>query len=66
MLTECDIGIGTLLVEVVENQIQYKFIPTQKFERGLVESIVNKKNPLVVKLEESFANRIVKTYKDML
>ena len=63
--TIVNIGFGQLIIAVEDNQIQYKFIPSSKLERGLVDTIINKKNPLIVNLEETFANRIVKTYKDM-
>ena len=64
-ITEINLGFGTLIISVENNHIEYKFIPSSKLEKGLVESIVNKRNPLVVNLEETFANRILKTYKDM-
>ena len=64
-LTEVNIGIGNLIISVVDNKIEYKFIPSTKLEKGLVETIIYGKNPLVVHLEETFANRIVKTFKDM-
>ena len=64
-ITEINVGYGNLLISIENNQIQYKFIPNSKLEKGLVETIVNKKNSLVVNLEQTFANRIVKTYKDM-
>lgn len=64
-ITEVNIGVGTVIISIIDNSIQYKFIPSQKLERGLVDTIVYGKNPLVVNLEETFANRIVKTFKDM-
>lgn len=64
-VTEINLDFGTLLISVENNQIQYKFIPSSKLEKGLIDTIINKKNPLTVKLEDTFANRILKTYKDM-
>lgn len=65
--TVCEnfVGFGLLVVSVENDSIQYKFIPTKKLEKALVDTVVNKKNPLTVKLEETFVNRITKTYKDM-
>lgn len=65
-ITEINIGIGTLIIEVKDNSINYKFIPSSKLEKNLISTIINKKNPLTYAMEESLANRIVKTYKDML
>ena len=64
-ITESNIGCGSLIVSVENDSIQYKFVPSKKFERALVKTVNDKKNPLVVILENTFANRIVKTYKDM-
>ena len=66
--SQCDIniGIGNLIITNTKSHLEYKFIPSAKLERGLIETVLSKKNPLEVKLEETFVNRIVKTYKDML
>ena len=64
-ITELDIGIGTLIISIIDNSIQYKFIPSNKLEKGLIDTVIYGKNPLVVNLEDTFANRIVKTFKDM-
>lgn len=63
---ECNIGIGNLIFSIKDNSLQYKFIPSMKFENELVATIKTGKNPLEIKLEETFVNRILKTYKDML
>lgn len=63
---EINIGIGNLLISVEDNSLCYKFIPSTKLEQSLVATIVDGKNPLEIALEETFVNRILKTYKDML
>ena len=65
-ITEINIGIGNLIIEVDKGFINYKFTPSSKLEKNLISTIINKKNPLTCALEEAFANSIVKTYKDML
>ena len=65
-ITEINIGWGTLIIEVEENSINYKFVPSSKLEKNLISTIINKKNPLTNAIEDALANRIVKTYKDML
>ena len=64
--TIIDIGIGQLCVQVVDNGIQYKFIPSAKLEKYMIDTILNKKNPLVNTIESTLVNRIVRAYKDML
>ena len=63
---EINIGIGTLIIGIEQNALQYKFIPSMKLEEALVATIVKGNNPLEIALEETFVNRILKTYKDML
>lgn len=65
-ITVVDLGIGQLCVQVCSNEIQYKFIPSAKLERYMIDTVVNKKNPMIVNLESTFVNRITKVYKDML
>ena len=65
-VVETNLGIGNLLVSIENNQLVYKFITSAKLERNIIESIRKNKNPLDIKLEETFANRILNTYKDML
>ena len=65
-LTEINIGIGNLIILIENGFVTYKFTPSSKLEKNLVSTIVNKKNPLTNLFEESLANRVVKTYKDML
>ena len=65
-VTEINIGIGVLTIEIKDSFINYKFVPSSKLEKHLVSTIMNKKNPLTNVFEEALASRIVKTYKDML
>lgn len=65
LITDVNIGIGNLIISIEDNSLVYKFIPNSKFERNLVTTIVNKKNPLTEKVETTFINRIINTYKDM-
>lgn len=60
-----DVGVGTIHIVWSGEQIQYKFVPSTKLERYVADTIINKRNPLVVNLESTFVNRITKTYKDM-
>ena len=64
-LTKVDIGVGTLCISVKDDSIEYKFLPAPKLEKYVIDTVINKKNPMVVNLEQTFVNRITKTYKDM-
>lgn len=65
-IVDINLGIGNLIISIDNNQLVYKFVPSAKLEKNIVDSIRNNKNPLDIKLEETFANRILHTYKDML
>lgn len=64
-ITAMNIGIGTLFVENTGKALNYKFVPSQQLEKSLVKTLTTNQNPLVNKLETTFTQRIVKTYKDM-
>ena len=65
-ITEINLGLGTLVILIEGGFINYKFTPSNKLEKNLVDTIINKKNPLTNLFEEALADRVVKTYKDML
>ena len=63
---ELDIYIGTLLLKVVDNNLIYKFIPSTRFEKELVETLTTKESPLVTKLEQAVTDRIMDAYKEFI
>ena len=64
--TTIDVGIGEVKIIVENDEIHYKFLPNDKLESMLVDSIVNKKDPLVNRIEDSLSTRILNTYKDLV
>lgn len=65
-ITEINIGtLGTLVIEVVEDTIEYRFIPNKKLDKYIIDTIVNKKNPLIDQLDNTLASRLIDTYKDL-
>lgn len=62
---EIDIGIGVVIIQITDDEILYKFVPNRSFESNIRETVVNKKNPMVDILEKTFAERFIKTYKDL-
>lgn len=61
-----NIGIGKLSISIIDGQILYKFIPSQKFEQILIDTIKNKQSPLVNKTEDILIDKIITTYKELL
>lgn len=65
-ITEINIGIGNIIIAIEDGFVTYKFTPSTKLEKNLVETILKKKNPLTNIFEEALTSKIVNTYKDML
>ena len=65
-VTEIDLGIGTLQILVEGNDIRYRFVPSKALEANMKSTVINKKNPLTVTVEESLIKRILNTYKNYL
>lgn len=63
---EINIGIGTLIISILDNQIKYKFIPNAKLENSIRETIINEYNPLKLTIEKTLVNKITNTYKDLI
>jgi hypothetical protein len=64
--TTIDISIGELKIIVDNDEIHYKFSPSEHFERMLVDSILSKNDPLVRRIEDGLVSRILNTYKDLV
>ena len=64
-ISEFDIGIGKLIICIENNEIKYKFIPSDKFEKELIDVYNGKESLLVKKLEESLSNKAINSYKEL-
>ena len=64
--TDIDIGIGTLTIKVVNNNVKYRFTPSKQLESNVTSTIIDNKNPLTCEAENALVNRIMETYKDFL
>lgn len=65
-IAEISIGaLGTLIIEVVEDTVEYRFIPSKKLDKSVIDTIINKKSPLINQLDSTLASRLVNTYKDL-
>lgn len=61
---EVDIGIGTLLLYIKEDNVLYKFIPSEKLENDIIYTINNNQDILISKLENSLQDKIIAAYKE--
>ena len=65
-IIDIEIFEGTIRLQLVDDEIKYKFIPNEKFETMLVNTITTKKSLLVDKLEEKLKSVLSSAYKDVL
>lgn len=60
------IGFGTLRIGIDGEEISYRFEPNRKLESSVAKTVIDGKNPLVAKVEETLVKSITKTYKDFI
>lgn len=65
-VTEVDIGIGTLCIQCVNDELKFKFMPSAKLRDSIVETIKTGQNNLELKLEQSCVDKITAMYKEIL
>lgn len=66
-IVECNIGIGTLTIDINEDCVNYYFKPSNSLERGVVSVVAyGEKDTLTRDLEDSLENKILSTYKELI
>ena len=63
-VAEIDLEIGTLYIQISEETIRYKFIPSPLLEKTVINTVSSGHNSLIASLETSLVNKITNTYKD--
>lgn len=63
---DLNIGIGTLSLKMTEDEVKYKFIPSEELSDAVKNTILNEQNLLEDKLEQSFVDKVTHLYKDLL
>lgn len=62
--TSINIGIGTLYIKIVGNEVKYKFTGSEYLNKILVDA-TKENNKLENKLEETLVDRITNLYKEL-
>lgn len=65
-ITEIDIGLGMLYIKFVDGTIRYKFIPSEKLEEKVCNTVTSRQSPLVKRAEVRLKNSIENAYKELL
>ena len=60
-----DIGIGILYINIQEDIIEYKFVPSSNLEQKVLQTSEGKYKPLIGEVEKTLKNRILSVYKEL-
>ena len=64
-IVEFELGIGKLILNIDNENVQYKFIPNMSLELAVQEAVVNEKNTLQDLLEKAIIDKVTCAYKDL-
>lgn len=64
-LLEINIGIGKILILILEDSLEYQFIPSSKLEQLIYDHIFKLKSPLISKVERGLEEKLISTYKEL-
>lgn len=64
-MVEMDIGIGFLYIQLEDDSIRYRFIPSERLEETVKNTFISKQNLLEDVLDASLVNKIKNIYKDL-
>lgn len=65
-IIEVDIFEGKLIMKLDEDTLHYKFIPSDEFNKLMVDTITNKQSKLVTALSDRVKNTLINWRKDLL
>lgn len=61
-----DIGIGIIHIDIEQEDLKFKFTPSQQLQTTIRNSIESNDSELVIELENILKEKIVNTYKSLL
>ena len=60
-----DILFGELHLNIDDNEVKFKFIPSSQFEDMLVKTISEQRSPLITAVEDGLAENLLNVYKEL-
>lgn len=63
-IVNIDLDIGVLIISLEDNSVRYKFKPSQRLEKIIINTVENETNSLVLNIEESLIAKLTNTYKN--
>lgn len=64
-ITEIDLGIGYLNILNEGDYIKYKFIPSSRLEKKLIEATKSDYSPLTIEVESALKSKVMDVYKNL-
>lgn len=64
-ISELDIGLGTLYIKYIGDEIRFKFVPSNYLETSVSNTVKNKLNLLENNLKDALVKKFVEVYKDL-
>ena len=65
-LCEVDLEIGILLISLEDEELKFKFIPSNSLEKDIIETIQTGKNPMEENIYNNITSALEKTYRELL
>ena len=65
-IMEIDIGIGTLYINIVEDELTYKFVPSKRLEKKIINTVNSGESYLAIDIESKLNSKLFNTYKELL
>ena len=65
-ITECDIGIGKLVISHSGNDVKFKFVPSSNLVQNVVDTLQDEESSLECNITDSLVDKLVNNYKTLL
>lgn len=62
---QIDIGIGQLIIIEDNNELIFKFIPSNKLQSDIIKTLDTGVSPLQLEIEKSSTEKVIKIYKEL-
>lgn len=64
-LVEINIGIGKIVILLLEDSLEYQFIPSSNLEKHSINTLLDMNSPLKDAVETGLENKLLSTYKEL-
>lgn len=65
-ITEVDIGLGILYIKLQDENVFYKFVPSNQLEQKVTATVTGDYFPIAGKVERRLRKKILNVYKELM